>query len=83
MTQEQNKIEMYKNRVFLYDKWNIKSFASFYLLFYTFKSWKIWVFWTSFNSFYVSILYKVGVLEHHLFVPVQCKLLLISKCYRK
>jgi hypothetical protein len=28
---------------------------------------KIWVFWTSFNSFYANILYKVGVLEHHLF----------------
>jgi hypothetical protein len=30
MTQAQNKIEMYKNRVDLYNKWNFKSFAFTY-----------------------------------------------------
>jgi hypothetical protein len=38
MIQEQNKIEMYKNRVDLYNKWNIKSFLPTFTYFSTASS---------------------------------------------
>ncbi len=72
MIQEQNKIEMYKNRVDLYNKWNIKSFLPTFTYFSTASSpERFGYFGLVFNSFYVSILYKVSVLEHHLFWTVQ------------